>query len=111
MNQEELIFKFKVKGIKEYLWQFKLYIQGVPRNMRVARRLKSRVKTLNLFVTLSRQPTFTFMILETINNNHKIILVLTFLKCSLPFLCCQYYRRYEEFCKDILVLFDASLIN
>ena len=39
-------------------------IQGVPRNMSVARRLERRLFIFNVFVT-SRQPTFTCMILET----------------------------------------------
>ena len=43
-------------------------MQGVPRNMTVARRLESRLGTYNLLMTFSRQP-----ILE--KNN----------KCGLPF--------------------------
>ena len=41
-------------------------IQGVPRNMTIARRLESRLWYLNLFVTLSLLSTLTCMILETI---------------------------------------------
>ena len=50
--------------------QFSLYlcnqIQGVPRNMTIARRLESRLWYLNLFVTFSLLSTLTCMILETI---------------------------------------------
>ena len=42
-----------------------IYIQGVPRNMTVARRLESRLWSWNLFLTFSRQPTSTCMILKT----------------------------------------------
>ena len=52
--------------------------------MTVARRLESRIRTLNLFVTFIRQLALTYKFL----NN----LVLAFPKCSLPFLCFQYYR-------------------
>ena len=41
-------------------------LQGVPRNMTIARRLESRLWYLNLFVTLSLLSTLTCMILETI---------------------------------------------
>ena len=41
-------------------------IQGVPRNMKIRRRLKSRLWYLNLFVTFSLLSTLTCMILETI---------------------------------------------
>ena len=41
------------------------YIQGVPRNMTIARRLGSRHWYLNLFVTFSLLSTLTCMILET----------------------------------------------
>ena len=41
-------------------------VQGVPRNMTIARRLESRLWYLNLFVTLSLLSTLTCMILETI---------------------------------------------
>ena len=41
-------------------------IQGVPRNMTIRRRLKSRLWYLNLFVTFSLLSTLTCMILETI---------------------------------------------
>ena len=40
-------------------------IQGVPRNMTIARRLESRLWYLNLFVTFSLLFTLTCMILET----------------------------------------------
>ena len=36
-------------------------IQGVPRNMTVAIRLESRLRSWNLLVTLSRQPTFNIL--------------------------------------------------
>ena len=35
------------------------------------------------------------------DSNHKILLVLPFLKCGLPFLCFQYFPRYEEFRSDL----------
>ena len=41
-------------------------LQGVPRNMTIARRLGSRLWYLNLFVTFSLVSTLTYMILETI---------------------------------------------
>jgi len=41
-------------------------IQGVPRNMTIARRLESRLWYLNLFVSFSLLSTLTCMILETI---------------------------------------------
>ena len=41
-------------------------LQGVPRNMIIARRLESRLSYLNLFVTFSLLSTLTCMILETI---------------------------------------------
>ena len=66
-------------------------IQGVPRNMTIARRLESRLWYLNLFVTFSILSTLTCMILETI---------ITFPKSGLRFLCFQYYRRYKEFGSD-----------
>jgi len=37
------------------------YIQGVPRNMTIARRLESRLWYLNLFVTFSLLSTLTCM--------------------------------------------------
>ena len=40
-------------------------MQGVPQNMTVARRIERR---LSLFVTFSRQPTFTSTILESITK-------------------------------------------
>ena len=43
-------------------------IQGVQRNMTVARQLESSPSTFNLFVTFSRQPTFTFKIRETMTK-------------------------------------------
>ena len=39
-------------------------IKGVPRNMTVASRIECRLRTLSLFVTFSRQPTFTCKILD-----------------------------------------------
>ena len=42
------------------------YIQGVPRNMTIGRRLESRLWYVNLFVTFSLLSTLTCMILETI---------------------------------------------
>ena len=33
---------------------------------------------------------------DSLNNNHKIFLVLAFPKCGLPFLCRQYDRRYQD---------------
>ena len=41
-------------------------LQGVPRNMTIARRLESRLRYLNLFVTFSLLSTLICMILETI---------------------------------------------
>ena len=41
-------------------------LQGVPRNMTIARRLESGLWYLNLFVTFSLLSTLTCMILETI---------------------------------------------
>ena len=43
-----------------------LLLQGVPRNMTIARRLESRLWYLNLFGTFSLLSTLTTMILETI---------------------------------------------
>ena len=45
---------------------YKIHIQGVPRNITIARRLESRLWYLNLFVTFSLLSTLTCMILETI---------------------------------------------
>ena len=42
------------------------HLQGVPRNMTIARRLESRLWYLNLFVKFSLLSTLTCMILETI---------------------------------------------
>ena len=44
----------------------KFYVQGVPRNMTIARRLESRLWYLHLFVTFSLLSTLTCMILKTI---------------------------------------------
>ena len=55
----KILIKHSVK-IKDF------YIQGVPRNMTIARRLESRLWYLNLFVTFSLLSTLTCMILETI---------------------------------------------
>ena len=46
-----------------------LDLQGVPRNMTIARRLESRLWYLNLFVTFSLLSTLTCMILETMSHN------------------------------------------
>ena len=73
-------------------------IQGVPQNMTVARPYESCFWTLNLLETFSRQPTFTCIIF--LINIRDILRVLVFPKCGLPFLCCLYYRRYEEFRSD-----------
>jgi hypothetical protein len=43
-------------------------IQGVPRNMTLARRIESRLSTLKLLVTFSLQPSFTCMIPQTITT-------------------------------------------
>ena len=56
--------------------------------MTVARGIKCRLRTLSLFVTLSRQPTFTCMILETITSNiimasETIMASVTYGKCNL----------------------------
>ena len=48
--------------------QFYHHLQGVPRNMTVARRIECRLWTLSLFVTFSRQPTLTCMILVTLTT-------------------------------------------
>jgi len=74
-------------------------LQGVPRNMTIARRLESqsRLRYMNLFVTFSLLSTLKCMILETIIT---ILLALAFPKSGLRFLCFQYYRRYEEFGSD-----------
>ena len=67
--------------------------------MTVARRIECRLRTLSLFVTFSRrQPTLTCMIVKTIPQ--KILLVLAFPKCGLPFLCFECYPRNEEFRSD-----------
>ena len=42
-----------------------------------------------------------FSLYDCYNKPHKILIVLGFPKCSLPFLCCQYYRRYWEFGSDL----------
>ena len=75
-------------------------LQGGSKNMTVARQIDRRLWSLNLFLTFSR-PTYLHMF-NSWNKNHKILLVLAFPKCDLPF-CCQYYRRYIdywEFCSD-----------
>ena len=41
-----------------------------------------------------------FPIYDSWNNNPRILVVLTFPKCGLPFLCFKHYRRYLEFCSD-----------
>jgi len=66
-------------------------VQGVPRNMTVAKQLEGRLIYVKLFAAYVFQPAFTCTILKTIY--HKILLVP---KCGLTFLCCQYYRRYLE---------------
>ena len=56
-------------NVKLYLFQNVIKIkdiQGVPRNMTIARRLESRLWYLNLFLTFSLLFTLTCMILETI---------------------------------------------
>jgi len=72
-------------------------LQGVPRNMTIARRPGSRLWYLNLFATFSLVSTLTCMILETIIT---ILIALEFPKSGLRFLCFQYYRRYKEFGSD-----------
>ena len=66
-------------------------IQGVPRNMTVAIRLESRLRSLNLLVTLSRQPTLTCMILETKTANSPSPGIS---KTWSAFFCFQYYPSY-----------------
>ena len=41
-------------------------LQGVPQNMTLARQLENRLRSLNLFVTFSRQPNFSSEILKLI---------------------------------------------
>ena len=45
-----------------------IWIQGVPRNMTLARRIESRLSTFKLLVTFSLHPSFTCMISETITS-------------------------------------------
>ena len=49
-----------------YWLMLKINVQGVPRNMTIARRLESRLWYMNLFVTFILLTTVTCMILETI---------------------------------------------
>ena len=68
-------------------------VQGVPRNITVARRRESR---LSLWLYLWYSVVNLLSYVWFVEQNHKIIQVLTFPKCGLPFLSCQYYRRYLE---------------
>ena len=54
--------------VVQFLYARNIYVQGVPRNMTIARRLESRLWYLNLFVTFSILSTLTCMILETIST-------------------------------------------
>ena len=47
-------------------------VQGVPRNMTVARRFESRLRALNLYIQ-SPLPTF-FHMYDSLKNNNKILL-------------------------------------
>ena len=60
------------------------HVQGVPRNITVARQFETCILFLNLFETFSRQPLSMCMILKTITT--KMLLVPGFPKCGLPFL-------------------------
>ena len=75
---------YSVKGRMGFGHEICVYspfnIKGVPRNMTVSSRIECRLRTLSLFVTFSRQPTFTCIVLET-----KTTIVLTFWKSGLLF--------------------------
>ena len=76
--------------------------------MRVARKLRSRLYR-SLFVTFSRQP--AFLILETIANNHQILLVLTFPKCGLSFCVVNHTGDIKNFVKISIVLNETKIVE
>ena len=67
-----------------------LYVKGVPQTMTVSRRLESCLRALNLFVTFSRKPSITCMILETITTQFSLsyhfqnVVCLFFVLLTLP---------------------------
>ena len=63
-------------------------IQGVSRNITVARRVESR-----LWIYLRHLVVNLLSRVSSWNNNHKILVVLGFRKCDLPYLCCHHYWR------------------
>ena len=67
--------------------------------MTIAKRLKSRLWYLNLFVKFSLLSYFNMY--DSWNNYHIILIALAFPKNGLRFLCFQYYRRYKEFGSDL----------
>ena len=68
-------------------------------------RLQDDLKVLfNLWKKLRVFSQLLFQKLSS-RSRHKIILVLAFPKCGLPFLCCQYYQVILEFRSQILIYF------
>ena len=84
---------FKLQGVPKNMtnWSVMFRLQGVPKNMTVPTQIDRRLLTFS-------RPTYLHLF-NSWNKNHKILLVLAFPKCDLPF-CCQYYWRYWEFCSD-----------
>ena len=64
MKPEVLIIGVEPENCTSFSTAMK--VQGVPRNMTIARRLEGRLWYLNLFLTFSLLSTLTCMILETI---------------------------------------------
>ena len=86
-------------------------IQGVPRNKTVnsvfiykdtgcsTKQDSSKTTWKSSFGDIKLSTYFNMY--HSWNNNHKTLIALAFTKCGLPLVCCQCYRRYEEFHSDL----------
>jgi len=90
-----MLFKTKKLNWNRQIWWVQSQVAGALNT--VARRIESRLSTLNLFVTCSRHPCHHMY--DSWNNSHKIRWVLPFPKCL--FVCFQYYWRYKDFRSDV----------
>ena len=88
--------KFKVLHVLDFLHTIHP-AQFSYRNMTVARQeLNQNFE----FICYIQSSTYFHMV-DSLNNNHTILLVLHISKMWFALLCCQYYRRYLKFRSDL----------
>jgi len=65
----------------------------------------------NLWIYLRHSVVNPLNMFDFWNNNHKILLVLGFLKCGLPFLRCHFFQRYWEFHWDLIFFLKPKFVE